>query len=62
MKRIWTLLGSCAVLAILAFGSVPRPAEAGLRGCSVTFCQKCAGDCCPTSTGGCVCVADCSVE
>ena len=58
MNRLWTLLG-CIVLVALVQGTVPRPAEATSEGCSVTFCQRCAGDCCPTSTGGCKCVANC---
>jgi hypothetical protein len=60
MKRLWTLLGLIAVLVALAQGVSPPPAEAALEGCSVTFCQRCAGDCCPTSNGGCQCVANCS--
>jgi hypothetical protein len=62
MKRVWTFLGSCAVLVILVYGFAPQPAEAELEGCTVTFCQKCAGDCCPTTTGGCRCVAICGAD
>jgi hypothetical protein len=62
MKRMWTLLGVSAVLIALTQGLAARPAEATLEGCTVTFCQKCAGDCCPTTTGGCRCVAICGAD
>jgi hypothetical protein len=59
MKRLWTLLGVVAVLIALAQGISPQPAEATFEGCSSTFCQRCAGECCPTSTGGCKCLVSC---
>lgn len=37
----------------------PAAAHGGTVGaCSATFCQRCAGICCTTPTGGCLCCPD----